>query len=215
MAVPRPVLLLSVLGAALLAVTFYTVRGAREQSQSGEISKAVQIAQPQPVKRLKPRDKAPAHGKHKAGTTHSHRSAPAIHKAAPAKPAPVKPAKPHPAAPAKPKDAGAQLGLPANVARAIGQHKTVVVLFYKRGLADDDGTATSVESVRSSRVSVFKASPKQFKSYASLVGGLDLSSLPATVIVGRDRSARVIEGFVDSRTLAQEVADSGNPSIGR
>src|SRR3954454_22564904 len=78
MAVPRPVLLLSVLGAALLAVTFYTVRGAREQSQNGEISKAVQIAQPQPVKRLKPQGKAPAHAKHK--------SAPAIHKAAPAHP---------------------------------------------------------------------------------------------------------------------------------
>jgi hypothetical protein len=201
MAVPRPILLLSVLGAALLAVTFYTVRGAREQSQNGEISKAVQIAQPQPIKRLKPRDKAPAHAKHKA---------PAIHKAAPVKPAPakpVKPVKPHPVTPAKPKDAGTQLGLPASVARAIGQHKTVVVLFYKRGLADDDGTAQSVDSVRSSRVSVFKASPKQFKSYASLVGGLDLSSLPATVIVGRDRSARVIEGFVDSRTLAQEVSD--------
>jgi hypothetical protein len=211
MAVPRPILLLSVLGAALLAVTFYTVRGAREQSQNGEISKAVQIAQPQPIKRLKPGGKGPAHAKHKAGTTPSHRSAPAIHKAAPAKPAPAKPAKParpHPGAPAKPKDAGAQLGLPADVARAIGQHKTVVVLFYKRGLADDDGTAKSVDSVRSSRVRVFKASPKQLKSYASLVGGLDLSSLPATVIVGRDRSARVIEGFVDSRTLAQEVADS-------
>jgi hypothetical protein len=198
MAVPRPILLLSVLGVALLAVTFYTVRGAREQSQNGQISKAVQIAQPQPIKRLKPQGKTPAHAKHKPS---------AIHKAAPVKPAPAKPVKPQPPAPAKRKDAGAQLGLPADVARAIGQHKTVVVLFYQRGHADDDGTAKSVESVQSKRVSVFKASPKKFKSYASLVGGLDLSSLPATVIVGRDRSARVIEGFVDSRTLAQEVAD--------
>jgi hypothetical protein len=202
MAVPRPILLLSVLGVALLAVTFYTVRGAREQSQNDQISKAVQIAQPQPVKQLKP------NAKHKAAPVpHSHRSAPPIHKAAPIKPAPAKPAKPQPAPPAKHKDAGAQLGLPADVAKAIGQHKTVVVLFYKRGSADDDDTAKSVDSVRSSRVSVFKASPKQFKSYASLVGGLDLSSLPATVIVGRDRSARVMEGFVDSKTLAQEVAD--------
>jgi hypothetical protein len=205
MAVPRPILLLSVLGVALLAVTFYTVRGAREQSQNGEISKAAQIAQPQPIKQLKPQGKAPAHAKHK--TSAVHKAAP-VKPAAPAKPvAPAKPAKPQPATPAKRKDAGAELGLPADVARAIGQHKTVVVLFYKRGSADDDGTAKSVESVRSSRVSVFKASPKRFKSYASLVGGLDLSSLPATVIVGRDRSARVIEGFVDSRTLAQEVAD--------
>ena len=204
MAVPRPVLLLSVLGAVLLAATFYTVRGAREQSQNDQISKAVQTAQPQAVKPLKPHVKqlkpnvnAPAHAKHKAVTPpDTHRPAPARHKAAPAKPA-------------KPKGARARLGLPADVARAIGAHKTVVVLFYRRGSADDDATAKSVASVRSKRVSVFLASPKRFGSYSRLVGGLDISGLPATVIVGRDRGARVVEGFVDSRTLAQEVADSG------
>jgi hypothetical protein len=185
------------LGAVLLAATFYTVRGAREQTQADQISKAVQTAQPQAVKPLKPNVKAPAHVKHKAVTPpHTQRSAPARHRAAPAKPA-------------KPRDAGARLGLPANVARAIGAHKTVVVLFYRRGSADDDATAKAVESVRSKRVSVFLASPKRFGSYSRLVGGLDISGLPATVIVGRDRGARVLEGFVDSRTLAQEVADSG------
>jgi hypothetical protein len=185
------------LGAVLLAATFYTVRGAREQTQADQISKAVQTAQPQAVKPLKPNVKTPAHAKHKAVTPpHTQRPAPARHKAAPAKPA-------------KPKDAGARLGLPANVARAIGAHKTVVVLFYRRGSADDDATAKSVESVRSKRVSVFLASPKRFGSYSRLVGGLDISGLPATVIVGHDRGARVIDGFVDSRTLAQEVADSG------
>jgi hypothetical protein len=202
MAVPRPVLLLSVLGAVLLAATFYTVRGAREQSQNDQISKAVQTAQPQAVKPLKPgvkqlKPNTPAHAKHKAVTPpDTHRPAPAQHKAAPAKPA-------------KPKGAGARLGLPADVARAIGAHKTVVVLFYRRGSADDDATAKSVASVRSKRVSVFLASPKRFGSYSRLVGGLDISGLPATVIVGRDRGARVVEGFVDSRTLAQEVADAG------
>jgi hypothetical protein len=207
MAVPRPILLLSVLGAVLLAATFYTVRGAREQSQNDQISKAVQTAQPRAVKPLKPNVKAPARGNHNdkaAIRPQTHRSASARPKAAPAKPA-----KPQPPRPAKPKDAGARLGLPTDVARAIGAHKTVVVLFYRRGLADDDASAKSVASVRSKRVSVFFASPKRFGSYSRLVGGLDLSGLPATVIVGRDRSARVVEGFVDSRTLAQEVADSG------
>jgi hypothetical protein len=204
MAVPRPILLLSVLGAVLLAATFYTVRGAREQSQTDQISKAVQTAQPHAVKPLKPNGKALKNSNHKAAIRpQPHRSAPARHKAAPAKPA-----KPHPARPAKPKDAGARLGLPTDVARAIGAHKTVVVLFYQRGNADDDATAKSVASVRSKRVSVFFASPKRFGSYSRLVGGLDLTGLPATVIVGRDRSARVVEGLVDSRTLAQEVADS-------
>src|SRR3954447_20385016 len=132
MAVPRPILLLSVLGAALLAATFYTVRGAREQSQSDQISKAVQTAQPQPV--VGPKAKPHAPGKHKSAPhkvvakPHAHRSAPAPHRAAPARPA-----KPHPARPAPRKDPGATAGLPKQVAGAIGAHKTVVVLFYRRG----------------------------------------------------------------------------------
>lgn len=186
MAVPRPILIIAVLGAVLLAATFYTVRGAREQSQSDAISKAVQTAQPQPVKPT-PGVRAPAGPKQKA---------------------PAKPAKPRPARPAARKGAGARVGLPRRVARAIGQHKIVVVVFYRRGLADDDAVARAAASVRSRRASVFTASPKQLASYKQLVAGLDLSSLPATVIVGRDRKARVVEGFVDGRTLAQEVADS-------
>jgi hypothetical protein len=205
MAVPRPILLLAVLGAVLLAATFYTVRGAREQAETEQISKAVDAAQPKPVKPVKPvaKDKAPA--QHKAGAkAETHRSAPATPKAKSDKPA--KPAKPGPAAR---KDPGASLGLPRDVAKAIGAKKTVVVLFYRRGVADDDATARAVASARSKRVAVFLASPKRLGAYRRLVGGLDLSGLPATVIVGRDRAARVITGFVDSRTLAQEVADSG------
>jgi hypothetical protein len=197
MAVPRPILLLSVLGAVLLAATFYTVRGARERTQNDQISKAVQIAQPKPAAHAPARHKA-------AAKPHAHKIVPAKHKAAPARPAKPQPARPA----AHKKDPGAALGLPASVAGAIGAHKTVVVLFYRHGSADDDATAGAVSSVKSKRVSVFLASPKQFGSYRRLVGGLDLSSLPATVIVGKDRSARVLEGFVDARTLAQEVADS-------
>jgi hypothetical protein len=204
-AVPRPILLLCALGAVLLAATFYTVRGAREHAQNDQISQAVKTAQPRPVP-VKPGAKAKAHApaRHKAvAAKPHHKSAPAKDKAA------AKPAKPQPARPApRKKDAGASLGLPGSVASAIGAHKTVVVLFYRRGSADDDATAKAASSVKGKNVAVFLASPKQFGSYRRLVGGLDLSGLPATVIVGKDRSARVLEGFVDGRTLAQEVADS-------
>lgn len=205
MAVPRPVLVLSVLGAVLLAATFYTVRGAREQSQSDQISKAVQTAQPQPVHKLhKQVAKGHRPALHKVVVKpHPHKAAPIRHKAGPAKPAASRPARP-----AARKDPGAKLGLPKNVAAAIGRHKTVVVLFYRRGSADDDATAHAVSGLRSGRVRTFLVSPKQFGDYRLLVGSLDLSSLPATVIVGKDRSARVVEGFVDARSLAQEVADS-------
>lgn len=203
MAVPRPIALLAALAVVLLAATFVTVRSAREQTQTDQIAKAAQTAQPQPVT---PAGKSKAHPrpatKHKATATPDARKAPAKpdRKSKPA--VPVKPG------PTKKKDPGAALGLPGAVARAIGSHKTVVVLFYHRGTADDDATAQSVRSVRSSRVAVFTASPRQFGNYKQLVGGLALSSLPATVIVGRDRAARVIEGFVDPSTMAQEVADS-------
>jgi hypothetical protein len=200
MAVPRPIALLAALAVVLLAATFYTVRSAREQTQTEQISKLTQTAQPKPVT-------PPAHPKAKAKANAKAHAAPAKPHKAPAKahhePKPV--VKP---GPPKKKDPGAALGLPGAVARAIGGHKTVVVLFYHRGQADDDATFAAVRSVRSKNVAVFTASPRQFGNYKRLVGGLALSSLPATVIVGRDRAARVLEGFVDPSTMAQEVADS-------
>jgi outer membrane murein-binding lipoprotein Lpp len=201
MAVPRPILLLAVLGAVLLAATFYTVQGARSEAESQKIAKAIDTAQPQPAKPV-PKHKATA--KQKAAAKHNAASKPDTHRTAPAKPKPAKPDKP-----AKPRPAPRKsVGIPADVVKAIDAKKTVVVLFYRRGLADDDATARAVSAARSKRVAVFLAAPKRFGAYRRLVGGLDLSGLPATVIVGRDRAARVITGFVDSRTLAQEVADS-------
>jgi hypothetical protein len=198
MAVPRPIAVLAALAVVLLAATFYTVRSAREQTQTEQISKLAQTAQPKPVT-------PPAHPKAKS-KHHAAAAKPDAHKA-PAKahrqPKPVVKT-----GPTKKKDPGEALGLPGAVARAIGGHKTVVVLFYHRGQADDDATASAVRSVRSKKVAVFTASPRQFGNYKQLVGGLALSSLPATVIVGRDRAARVLEGFVDPSTMAQEVADS-------
>ncbi|MEA2666968.1 MAG: hypothetical protein QOI11_3912 [Candidatus Eremiobacteraeota bacterium] len=205
MAVPRPIALLAALAVVLLAATFVTVRSAREQAQADQISKAAVTAQPTPVAPVvKPKTHSKANAK-------AHQRPAAKHEAVAKPNARKAPAKPHPVVkpgPTKRKDPGTALGLPGAVARAIGDHKTVVVLFYHRGTADDDATARAVRSVRSKRVSVFTASPRQFGNYKQLVSGLALSSLPATVIVGRDRAARVIEGFVDPQTLAQEVADS-------
>jgi hypothetical protein len=197
MAVPRPIAVLAALAVVLLAATFYTVRSAREQTHTEQISKLAQTAQPKPVtpppspKAKSKAHNAPAAPAHKAPAKAHHQPKPVV------KPGPT-----------KKKDPGAALGLPGAVARAIGGHRTVVVLFYHRGQADDDATASAVRSVRSKKVAVFTASPRQFGNYKQLVGGLALSSLPATVIVGRDRAARVLEGFVDPSTMAQEVADS-------
>src|SRR5437763_1708360 len=111
MAVPRPILVLSVLGAVLLAATFYTVRGAREETQSDQISKAVQTAQPRPV--VNPKAKAHAPRGHRAG---AHKTVAKPHLQTRHRVAPAKPAKPRPVRPAPRKDAGASLGLPKKMA---------------------------------------------------------------------------------------------------
>jgi hypothetical protein len=48
----------------------------------------------------------------------------------------------------------------------------------------------------------------KLSDYRRLICGLEITSAPSTVIVGRNRKARVLKGFLNGRTLAQEVADS-------
>ncbi|MBA2342487.1 MAG: hypothetical protein H0V85_03375, partial [Thermoleophilaceae bacterium] len=44
--------------------------------------------------------------------------------------------------------------------------------------------------------------------YKRIVSGVGIAQAPATVIVGRDRKARVLEGFTDRGTLRQAVRDA-------
>jgi hypothetical protein len=189
MAVPRPILLLAVLGAALMAATFVTIRGARDTAATTPV--------PTPVSRSAPSTSAPA--KHKA-------AAQAKHKAAATK-AHAKPA--HPRATAA-QHAGAKIGLPADVARALAKRHIIVLFFFRPGAADDSATKQSVAAVRhaSRKVRVFSAPLSKLSDYRRLISGLDISSAPATVVVGRDRRARVLEGFLDGGTLKQEVQDT-------
>lgn len=179
MALPRPVVLLALLGVALMAATFYTVRGAREAAQV---------------------------------ETTSSSSAPAAEKPAP----PAKAAPSEPAAKSESKRAGrsgeakgGRVGLPAGVARALARRDVVVLFFFQPGSADDAATARSVAAAgRGRRVTVFRSSIRKLGRYQRLIGGLGVSQAPSTVIVGRDRNARLLEGYVDERSLVQEVADS-------
>jgi hypothetical protein len=189
MAVPRPILLIAVLGAALMAATFYAVRGARET--------AVNTPAPSSVTRSVPSGTGAT--KHKAAPT-KHAGARAKHKS-------------HGKSPSGRGTAArkaAAKGLPADVARALDKRHIIVLLFFRPGAADDSATKRSVAAVRHAarRVSVFSAPISKLSRYRRAISGLDISSAPATVVVGRDRKARVLEGFLDSGTLAQEVADT-------
>jgi len=105
-------------------------------------------------------------------------------------------------APALPK------GVPAPVGRAL-RDRQVVVLFFGQGGADDAATADAVDAVRDLKgVSVFTDSIARLARYRAVVSGLGVAQAPAVVIVGRNREALLVEGFVDAGTLEQLVVDA-------
>jgi len=126
-------------------------------------------------------------------------------------PASRNPAQPPKAArpkPSKPKAAPAVTGVPPKVAAAMAAHRTVV-LFFRQPAADDDATAAAVGSVRGVKgASVFAAPISKLATYRGITSGLGVTQAPAIVIVGKSRQARVIEGYVDSATLRQQVKDA-------
>lgn len=104
--------------------------------------------------------------------------------------------------------AEAPTGVPARMRQAIERRRTVVLLVHQRGAADDDATARAVDSLRGRKgVEVFSTSVSRVADYGAVTGGLGVTRAPAVVIIGKAGNARLIEGFVDRETLAQEVAD--------
>ena len=103
----------------------------------------------------------------------------------------------------------APAGVPAAVLRALARKRTVVLFFHQRGSADDDATARAVASLRARRgLAVFSAPISRLADYRAITDQAGVSQAPAVVVVGRSGRARLIEGFVDRDSLAQEVADA-------
>jgi hypothetical protein len=102
----------------------------------------------------------------------------------------------------------AAAGVPRQVQRALDARKLVVLFFYKPGSADDRATARGVAALRSRDVAVFTDPVGRLSKYRKLIGQLGISQAPAVVIVRKDRTARVVQGYVDPATLAQDVADA-------
>lgn len=98
---------------------------------------------------------------------------------------------------------------PVAVRRAIDDRKRVVLFFKAPRGADDRATARAVAAQRGRRGVVVVSEPiARLARYRDLIGGLGISQAPAVVIVGKDGAARLVEGYVDPATLAQEVADA-------
>jgi hypothetical protein len=99
----------------------------------------------------------------------------------------------------------AREGLPAAVERALARHQVFVLLFTQEG-SDDDATRRSVGQLDGVRV--FRAGIDKIGDYRRVVSELGIDQAPAVVIVGRDGQARLVEGYTDPGSLAQQVEDA-------
>ena len=191
MALPRPALL-GILGALLIAATFMVMhRGGSSDNPSTPTPAPLHVAsKPAPAKHAAA---APAKPVKHTAAKHT-----AVKKSAPVK---VK-------VPAG-QEAGASVGLPVKVAQAFAK-KQVVVLYFGATGADDTLTADSVRTLKASAghgVAVFMDKLSNLADYRRVVEGLDVSQAPSIVIVDRAKKAQVLEGFIDTGSLRQDVAD--------
>jgi hypothetical protein len=98
---------------------------------------------------------------------------------------------------------------PRKVARAVRANQKVVILFRNpRGL-DDQATTEAVQAVRrQTQARVFVDDIRSVDRFGSIVQDVGVNQAPSIVLIDRRGKARLFEGFIDSRTLAQEVADA-------
>ena len=202
MAVSRP-LLLTLVGAMLMVATFLAAQGARTAAEP-----ASQVVQPPPTPSPPKADATP--GKpggapaDKQGKTKADKAKPGERTAKEKAAAAAKPAE---EALAERKPARV-VGLPAPVAQALA-NKKVVVLFFFQDAADDDATGKAVNSLRDIRgVRIFRDGIANLAKYRAVTAGLGVAQAPAVVVVGRDRNAQLLEGFVDEATLTQITVDA-------
>ena len=98
---------------------------------------------------------------------------------------------------------------PQRAARAVAQHKKVVILFHNpRGSDDRLMTRVMRELDRRTQAVVLRDHVDAVERYGKLVEDLGVSQTPSVVLIDRTGEARLVEGYVDTETLAQAVADA-------
>jgi hypothetical protein len=98
---------------------------------------------------------------------------------------------------------------PRRAARAVRAHKKVVIVFRNpRGL-DDRAMAPVIRNLESrTNALVLTDEVDAVERYGKLVEDLGVSQTPSVVIIDRSGKAQLLEGYVDSDTLTQAVADA-------
>jgi hypothetical protein len=158
-------------------------RGAREPGGDSVASSPVAPA-PAVHKAAKPAHKAQVH---KAATPASKPAA---------KPAPVKP------------QLSATQRTAVKVTKALAKGDAVVFFFTRAGAADDTGTRQAVRAAQGPKVLVVRAGLKDLSAFRPVLSGAGVSQVPAVVVAHAGKPARLLEGYVDSGTLRQTIADA-------
>ena len=206
MAVPRP-LLLTLLGALLLAATFFATRNAREQVAEEPAPAPVQQAeavnsQPEAAEKSKPRvDKSREAGAQKKAQGADAKKSEAGDRSRGAK-------QPERRTEAR-RRRGARPSVAASVKRAVKGNRLVVLFFYARRGSDDRRVARSVAALRGrTNAAVFSDRIGNLGKYGQIATSVGVTRSPSIVIIGKGNRGRLIEGYVDPATLAQRVADA-------
>jgi hypothetical protein len=98
---------------------------------------------------------------------------------------------------------------PGKAARAVADGKKVVILFQNPDGLDDRAMRGVMRELDSrTRAVVLTDDVDAVDRYGSMVEDVGVSQTPSVVLIDRRGDARLIEGYVDTDTLAQAVADA-------
>jgi phage gp37-like protein len=93
--------------------------------------------------------------------------------------------------------------------KALARGDVVVFFFTHAGAADDTGTREAVRTLKGEKgVSVFTIGLGDLETFGPVLNGAGVSQVPAVVVVRAGQKGRLLQGYVDSRTLHQTVADA-------
>jgi pyruvate/2-oxoglutarate dehydrogenase complex dihydrolipoamide acyltransferase (E2) component len=199
MAVPRPVLL-AILGLALCVTALIAVRGVGTGEEDAVAPAPIPTA---PAEKAQPAE---------PGARGRARTRPQASQATPAKPAETAS---KPEAPVRKKLSKAQVAKlkseaqVVSVAKALGQNDVVVLFFSRPGAADDTGAEQAVKKLDGMKgVQIFSPNFEDLDEYRPILAGVGVAQVPAIVIAKPGRKAQLVEGFVDRKSLRQQVEDS-------
>jgi hypothetical protein len=98
---------------------------------------------------------------------------------------------------------------PGKAARAVAAGKKVVILFQNPDGLDDRAMRGVMRQLDArTRAVVLTDDVAAVDRYGSMVEDLGVSQTPAVVLIDSRGTARLIEGYIDTDTLAQAVADA-------